>query len=179
MTYMDGLLGLHGWQWMFIVEGLPATLLAGVVFLLLPNQPAEAKWLAPRERDLLGGTLKQEHAAMEAQGDVKLWRIVQDPRVWGLGLMFGSGLVGLYGLIIWLPLIIKELGALSDIEVGFLSALPPALGVMGALLVSRHSDMTLLTPCKIPKDLSCVCPKSSIVALTSPHSRCKRQGGRC
>ena len=140
MTYMDGLLGLHGWQWMFIVEGLPATLLAGVVFLLLPNQLGEAKFLAPGQRDSLSGMLKQEHAAMEAQGDVSLWRIVQDPRVWGLGLLFGSGLVGLYGLIIWLPLIIKELGTLSDIQVGFLSALPPALGVMGALLVSRHSD---------------------------------------
>jgi len=140
MTYMDGLLGLHGWQWMFIVEGAPATLLAGVVFLLLPNQLSEAKWLAPEERGVLGGMLKKEHAAMDAQGEVSLWRIVQDSRVWGLGLLFGSGLVGLYGLIIWLPLIIKELGALSDIEVGFLSALPPALGVMGALLVSRHSD---------------------------------------
>jgi MFS family permease len=140
MTYMDGLIGLHGWQWMFIVEGLPAILLAVVVYFSLADKPSDATWLDAGLRNWLTGTLKQEHAAMEHRGDTTLWQIVQDPRVWGLGMLFGSGLVGLYGLIIWLPLIIKEMGTLSDIEVGFLSSLPPALGVMGALLVSRHSD---------------------------------------
>ena len=67
-------------------------------------------------------------------------QVVKDPRVWCLGLLFGSGLVGLYGLILWLPQIIKEMGGLSDLEVGFLSAVPPALGVMGALFMSWRSD---------------------------------------
>ena len=66
--------------------------------------------------------------------------IVKDVRVWSLGILFGSALVALYGLILWLPLMIKGLGQLSDLQVGFLSAVAPALGVAGALLVSRHSD---------------------------------------
>jgi MFS family permease len=140
MTYMDGLIGLHGWQWMFIAEGAPAVLLAAIVFFSLPDMPAEAKWLDAKSRDWLTSKLKAEHEELEHSAGPSLLRIVQDPRVWGLGLLFGSGLVGLYGLIIWLPLIIKELGTLSDIEVGFLSSLPPALGVVGALLVSRRSD---------------------------------------
>jgi cyanate permease len=96
--------------------------------------------LAPDSRAWLAATLDKERSAIERQGQFGLAAIVRDPRVWALGLLFGSALVALYGLILWLPLMIKGLGQLSDLEVGFLSAVAPALGVAGALLVSRHSD---------------------------------------
>jgi len=142
MTYADGLLGLHGWQWMFVLEGLPAIVL-GVVFLFtLPDTPATAKWLSPEQRHWLVNQLAAEQAAIRQEGGFRLWDVVTDGRVWSLAILFGCVLVGLYGLLIWMPQIIKSIGGLSDIEVGFLSAVPPLLGVIGTLLVSYSSDRT-------------------------------------
>ncbi len=142
MTYGDGFGGLHGWQWMFVLEGVPAMLL-GLVFLrFLPNRPEEADWLEPAERGWLTGELARERAALEKDRTFKFGDIFVDARVWCLAILFGSALVGLYGLLIWLPQIIKGMGNLTDIEIGWLSALPPLLGVAGQLLVSRSSDRT-------------------------------------
>jgi MFS family permease len=138
ITYLDQFAGLHGWQWMFIFEGAPTILLGFFVLYWLTERPSEASWLAPESRVWLAATLDKERSAIERQ--FGLAGIVKDPRVWSLGILFGSALVALYGLILWLPLMIKGLGQLSDLEVGFLSAVAPALGVAGALLVSRHSD---------------------------------------
>jgi ACS family tartrate transporter-like MFS transporter len=140
MTYLDGLLGFAGWQWMFLIEGAPALILAAVVFSWLPDQPRDARWLDAKSRNLLLSRLDAEHAQMDDHEGMNLLAILKDARVWALGLLFGSGLIGLYGLLLWLPQIIKAMGNLSDFEANTLSAIPPALGVMGALLVSRHSD---------------------------------------
>jgi MFS transporter, ACS family, tartrate transporter len=140
MTFMDGILGLAGWQWMFIIEGVPALILAAVVFVSLNDQPHDALWLDAKSRDWLLSKLRAEHAAMDHKENESLFGIVKDPRVWSLGLLFGSGLIGLYGLLLWLPQIIKAMGNLTDFEANTLSALPPALGVVGAILVSRSSD---------------------------------------
>jgi MFS family permease len=139
ITYLDRFLGLHGWQWMFLLEGMPTILLGFFILHWLTDRPDQASWLDKPSRDWLIAKLAAEKATM-AQTNVRLSAVVKDPRVWSLGLLFGSGLVGLYGLILWLPQIIKELGGLSDLEVGFLSAVPPALGVMGAIFVSWRSD---------------------------------------
>jgi sugar phosphate permease len=142
MTYCDGLLGLHGWQWMFILEGVPTVALGIVFFGMLSDTPARARWLAPEQRRWLEGTLAAERAAMEQAGPFRLRDVVADGRVWSLAVLFGCALVGIYGLLIWAPQIIKSMGGLSDIEVGFLSALPPLLGVIGTILISRSSDRT-------------------------------------
>ena len=140
MTYLDGVAGLAGWQWMFILEAAPALILAAIVFSSLPDRPREARWLDAESRDWLNAKLDAEHAAESHDDTRNIFAIVKDARVWSLGLLFGSGLIGLYGLLLWLPQIIKAMGNLTDFEANTLSALPPALGVMGALLVSRHSD---------------------------------------
>ena len=140
ITYMNRFLGLHGWQWMFLLEGAPSVLLAFVVLYGLTDLPSEAKWLDKNSREWLLARLAAEKAALPQEPDAGFVTVVKDVRVWSLGLLFGSGLVGLYGLILWLPQIIKEMGGLSDLQVGFLSAIPPALGVMGAIFVSWRSD---------------------------------------
>ena len=140
ITYLDQFAGLHGWQWMFIFEGAPTIVLGFFVLYWLTERPSEATWLAPESRAWLAARLEKERSVIERQGQFGLAGIVRDPRVWSLGILFGSALVALYGLILWLPLMIKGLGQLSDLQVGFLSAVAPALGVAGALLVSRHSD---------------------------------------
>jgi ACS family tartrate transporter-like MFS transporter len=140
MTYADGLAGLHGWQWMFIAEGLPTVLLGVFTLYYLTDRPADATWLSPAQRDWLQSELQAEIAGIERQGRHSLIDSFRDVRAWLLAILFGCALVGIYGMFMWLPQIIKSMGTLSDIEIGFLSALPPLLGIIGTILVSHSSD---------------------------------------
>lgn len=140
MTYSDGFAGLHGWQWMFIAEGVPTMLLGVFTLYYLTDRPAEAAWLTPAQRQWLQAELAAETAEIERHGRHRLIDAIRDIRVWLLATLFGCALVGIYGMLMWLPQIIKSLGGLSDIQVGFLSSVPPLLGVVGTLLASRSSD---------------------------------------
>ena len=140
MTYADGFAGLHGWQWMFITEGVPTILLGVFTLYYLTDRPAKAAWLTPAQRDWLQSELQAEIAEIERHGRHRLIDAIRDVRVWLLATLFGCALVGIYGMLMWLPQIIKSLGNLSDIQVGFLSSVPPLLGVIGTLLASRSSD---------------------------------------
>jgi sugar phosphate permease len=142
MTYADGVLGLHGWQWMFILEGVPAMLLGLLTLRVMTERPADAGWLSSDEKRWLESTLAAEREALGGHTHVSFLRVAGDIRVWSLACLFGCALVGIYGLFLWLPQIVKSLGHLNNIEVGFLSAAPPLLGVLGTFLVSRSSDRT-------------------------------------
>jgi MFS transporter, ACS family, tartrate transporter len=142
MTYANHLLGLHGWQWMFLAEGAAAMLLGLLALRFMTERPADAKWLTPEQRDWLTSTLEAERAALGEQRRVSALSIISDIRVWSLAILFGCSLVGIYGLLLWLPQIVKSLGHFSDLQIGFLSAVPPLVGVLGTLLVSRRSDRT-------------------------------------
>ena len=142
MTYSDGFAGLHGWQWMFIAEGLPTILLGVFTLYYLTDRPANASWLSQAQRDWLQSELRAETAEIERHGRARLIDSFRDVRVWLLATLFGCALVGIYGMFMWLPQIIKSMGALSDIQVGFLSAVPPLLGIVGTILISRSSDRT-------------------------------------
>lgn len=136
----DNLLGLHGWQWMFIIEGLPTILLGIALFMLLTDLPAHARWLEPEQRAWLQQTLDAERAAAERVRRFHLSDVIFDGRIWSLSILFGCALVGVYGLLIWLPQIINAMGHMSLFEVGLLSAIPPLTGVVGQLAVSHSSD---------------------------------------
>ena len=142
MTYVNGPLGLQGWQWMFLLEGVPAMVLGLITLRLLTERPSDADWLAPEQKSWLETTLAGERARLGDAKHPSLLRIVGDARVWSLACLFGCALVGIYGLFLWLPQIVKSLGNLSNIEVGFLSAVPPLLGVLGTFVISRSSDRT-------------------------------------
>jgi ACS family tartrate transporter-like MFS transporter len=138
----DNLFGLRGWQWMFILEGLPAVLLGIAFFFLLTGRPTDARWLDAKQRAWLQSTLDAERAAAERVRRFRLVDVVSDGRVWSLSILFGCALVGIYGLLIWLPQIVNAMGHMSLFEIGFLSAVPPLLGVVGQLVVSHSSDRT-------------------------------------
>jgi ACS family tartrate transporter-like MFS transporter len=142
MTYGDGLGGLAGWQWMFILEGVPTVVLGLLTLKIMTEHPADAKWLTPAEKSWLENTLENERAVLGGQTHVSFLKVVSDIRVWSLACLFGCALVGVYGLFLWLPQIVKSLGHLTNIEVGFLSAAPPLFGVLGTILISRSSDRT-------------------------------------
>jgi MFS transporter, ACS family, tartrate transporter len=138
----NNLFGLHGWQWMFIIEGLPTVLLGVAFFTLLTERPAEANWLNAEQRSWLQHTLDAERAAAERVRRFRLVDVVSDGRVWSLSVLFGCALVGIYGLLIWTPQIINAMGHMSLIEVGLLAAIPPLMGVVGQIVVSHSSDRT-------------------------------------
>jgi MFS transporter, ACS family, tartrate transporter len=140
MTYANGVAGLNGWQWMFIAEGIPTILLGAFTLYYLTDRPADANWLTPAQREWLQAVLEAETTAIERHSRHRLIDSIRDARVWLLATLFGCALVGIYGMLMWLPLIIKSLGTLTDIQVGFLSSVPPLLGIIGTLIASHSSD---------------------------------------
>jgi ACS family tartrate transporter-like MFS transporter len=137
---LDGWLGIAGWQWIFLVEGAPAVILALFGYSLLRNRPAEAAWLTPEERTWLQERLDQEAEAKATHGK-GLLRSILNPQIVVLTIAFTFILYGVYATIFFLPLIIKSLG-LSNLQVGYVSALPNLFGAVGMILVSRSSDRT-------------------------------------
>jgi MFS transporter, ACS family, tartrate transporter len=142
MTYCNGLLSLHGWQWMFIVEGVPTIFVGVIALYVLTERPAYANWLRDDQKSWLMEKLRREHEQIEAQGSTSVAAVLRDSRVWGLTLLFGCALVGIDGLHFWQPQIIKSFGKLSDMQVGLLSAIPALLSAFGTCVVSFTSDRT-------------------------------------
>ncbi len=140
LLQLDGWLGLTGWQWVFVAEGVPAILLALFGYSLLRDRPAEAQWLTPAERTWLQDQLDQEARQKVAHGRGLLHAIL-NPTIIILTIAFALTLYGVYSLSFFLPLIIKGLG-LSNLAVGYVSALPNLCAAIGMVLVSRHSDRT-------------------------------------
>ncbi len=134
---MQGLAGLHGWQWLFLIEGLPACLM-GLLTLLLRDHPREANWLDPEEREALLDALERERSATPQKD---LLAALRDVRVWLMtGILFFYWL-GINGIIYWLPLILKGKG-LDDVSIGFLSAVPYLVASVVMILWARHMDRT-------------------------------------
>jgi len=136
---MDGIWGLRGWQWLFICEGVPTVLLGLVVIFYLTDGPEKASWLDADERNWLIDRLRRERMVREAHAKHTLWEALKHPRVLLFGLIyFGTAAAG-YGLGFWLPTIVKEFGV-SDIQTGFITAIPYAVGVAAVVIWPLLSD---------------------------------------
>ncbi|CAM4373624.1 MFS transporter [Acinetobacter pragensis] len=138
---MHGIMGLAGWQWMFLIEAIPAVILGVVVFFYMTDRPEKAVWLKPDEREWLVNTMQAEDANKGGQQHHSILRGLANPRVLALALIYFGTSAGLYTLGIWAPQIIKELGV-SSMTVGLLNAIPPIISVVAMILWSRHSDKT-------------------------------------
>src|SRR3989442_2451099 len=138
---MDGVGGLRGWQWLFLVEGLPAVVLGLVVLAYLPDGPASASWLTHEERRSLAARLGPEQA-IEAHHAATIGEALADRRVWRLAVLYFVLVTGLYGVGLWLPQIVKGLSGLGDVIVRVVSAVPYLAAAGGMVVVGRHSDRT-------------------------------------
>lgn len=132
---MDGVAGMHGWQWMFVIEGLPATLLAFAVLRFLPDGPAQAPWLSDEEK----GTVATSLASDTAIQDRGPWLTLVDSRVWALGIVGFCNGCSVYGLAIWLPQMIQAMG-FSNRATGFVSAVPYIAGMAAMIFWGRSND---------------------------------------
>jgi MFS transporter, ACS family, tartrate transporter len=139
---LDGWLGLKGWQWLFLLEGIPPVVVGLLVLWVLPDRPRDARWLDPAQRSWLEATLEAEGSRAEAGHGVSFAKAVANPMVWLLGLVYFLLVVALYGFALWLPQLIKASGAFTNFEVGLITAIPYAIAAIGMVLVGRRSDRT-------------------------------------
>ena len=137
---MDGLLGLHGWQWMFLIEGLPACFLAILVWKFLPDGPRQASFLSAAEAERLEATIAaEEQAGATGASNHRLIDIVRDPQILlVVGVYFGHQLA-VYALNFFLPSIIGGWGDIGSIQIGLLTAVPWLFSAVGALLLPRFA----------------------------------------
>ena len=142
LLYLDGGLGLAGWQWLFIVEAVPAIVLAVVVFFYLTDRPADASWLAPDERAWLTERLELEQRQRRAVRDYTVAQALVNPRVLGLSLVYFGAVATNYGLSFFLPQIVKSFG-LNTFLTTLVSATPYAVGVIGMVWWGRRSDLVV------------------------------------
>ena len=133
--------GLHDWQWLFILEGLPCLGMAFWVFKSLPDHPQDTPWLSAGERQQLSDVLREEAVQRAATGATdSAARALRLPMVWKLCLLYFCTMMGLYGLTFWLPQMIKGLGWNGALQIGLLSAVPWLVAVVFMLLWGAKSD---------------------------------------
>ncbi len=152
---LQGRLGMAGWQWLFLAEGLPAVILSVAFFFLLPNTPADAKWLTAGERDWLVEQLRADNSAIGERHAEGVLRAIFNPRVWQLGMFLLCIYIGFYAFSFSAPLLIKQVTHLSNTNVGFVIAVMGILGALGMVLNGQHSDraneryLHLALPCLV------------------------------
>lgn len=134
--------GLAGWQWLFLLEGIPAVLMGLVVFFVLPNRPQNAKWLSPAEKVWVQSRLDEEALQSKGKAHFRLSDAFKSGRIWLLCFIYFLLTVGIYGYEMWLPSILKELSGLSYSLVGMINAIPYLMAIVVMLLVGYHSDKT-------------------------------------
>lgn len=139
LLYLHGGLGLAGWQWLFVIEAVPAIILAGVVFFYLTDRPADATWLATDERNWLAERLEVERRHRETLHSYTVTQALVNPRVIGLSLVYFGAVATNYGLSFFLPQIVKAFG-LNTFLTTIVSAAPYVVGLVAMVWWGRRSD---------------------------------------
>jgi ACS family tartrate transporter-like MFS transporter len=134
--------GLSGWQWMFLMEGMPAILLGVTVYWALSDNPREARWLKGEERAWLLARLAFEQRAEAVLQKGSFWDVLTSRRIWMLSLVYFGVSTTMYGVTLWLPSVIRSLSGLSYFLTGLVSSLPFLVTAIVMVLVGMRSDRT-------------------------------------
>ena len=140
MKYLDGANGLAGWQLLFLVQGLPATLLGIVAYFYLQDKPEDAHWLSASEKKALRTNLDNDQKNVACASHASLGQMLRDRKVYVLALVYFLLLGATYTMIFWVPTLIKSWGVADLMQIGLYAALPSLIGVFGMILIGRHSD---------------------------------------
>ena len=139
MDALSGVGGWAGWQWLFLMEGIPSIIVGIWVIYYLDSSIKDAKWLAENEKALLIKNIEEED---KNKHEVKLSDAFKSGKVWVLSAIYFTLMIGLYGIAFWLPTIIKGFGIKSYLGVGLITAIPYGVATVGMILLSRSSDRT-------------------------------------
>jgi ACS family tartrate transporter-like MFS transporter len=141
---MPRIAGLSDWQWLFILEAIPAIILGFAVMRILADRPEDAPWLEAAEREWLTAKLGEERACSRPRSSSlnSAWAALRDPRVLGLAVIYSGTSAGLYAVGLWSPLIIKQFG-FSPMAVGWLNTVPSIIAAAGMIFWARSSDRRL------------------------------------
>ncbi len=144
--------GIAGWQWLFILEAIPAVILGVIVFFSFDDRVANAKWLSPEEKSIVAADITDEASAKTLQ---TILSVFTSPRVWLMSSIYFGIEMGSYAIGFWLPTIIRETGVKDAFQIGLRTIVPYSLALICMILISRHSDRTrerrwhLILPCLI------------------------------
>lgn len=141
LLLLDGAFGLRGWQWLFLVEGLPAIALAPAVLRWLPDSPREARWLTGAEQQALAARLERDASTPPAGHDA-LGPAVRDGRLWALSVVYGCLVIAFYGVSFWLPQILQGIGQQSSVRVSLIASVPYLAAAAGMAAIGARSDRT-------------------------------------
>ncbi len=142
LLQMHGFGGLRGWQWLFIMEAVPALILSVITWFYLTDRPSQATWLRQDERDWLTRRLAEEQRQREAAHGISVWQALVDPKVLALSVVYFGAVAANYGTAYFLPQIVKAFG-LTDLQTGFVSAIPYVIGSIGMVWYGYRSDRRL------------------------------------
>jgi ACS family tartrate transporter-like MFS transporter len=140
MLELDGWLGLHGWQHMYLLEGIPTVLIGIVVLFVLTDKPEQAKWLTPEEKQWLSTRLAAEKKAKEAVKKISMWQSFFNPQVILLSINYLGIVTASLGLLLFAPQIIKSLGVTSNMTVGWLTMIPYLFAAVSLVVWGWISD---------------------------------------
>ncbi|MDB5630095.1 MAG: permease, partial [Tardiphaga sp.] len=138
---LDGMMGLRGWQWLFIIEGIPSVILGVVTWFYLTDRPEKAAWLTAEQKAWLSAKLASEQAAKHSSGHMTLRQALTSSKVLVLSAVYFGFVAALYGMQFWLPQIVKAFG-FSNAQTGFVTAVPYLFGAIAMIAWARHSDQT-------------------------------------
>ncbi len=143
LQFMDQTGGLAGWQWVFLLEGIPAIVLGFVTLFYLTDRPEQAQWLTPAERALLVGRMEAEEKQREQRHGMTLLRALADPRVWLLIAVYFTVAMADNSFGFYLPTLLKSrFSDYTDFQIGFLAAVPSIVAIVGMIVIGIHSDRT-------------------------------------
>lgn len=138
MSSMGGVHGLSGWQWLFLLEGIPTVLIGVVAFFFLDDRVADAKWLTQDEKELIEQNLRNDSAGQKKLSSLRDGLL--SPRILLLSAIYFCFTMGLYGVSFWLPSLVKAAGVSDTMNIGLLSALPYAAATVAMIMVGQSSD---------------------------------------
>jgi len=136
---LDGMFGMRGWHWLFILEGIPAVLLGIACLFVLTDRPDQAKWLADDQREWLVNRLAQERAQKTQIGHISLWQLLKHKDIWAMVLIYTGASAAGSTMSVWAPQLLKTFH-LDSLQIGLVNAIPYGLASLFMILWGRSSD---------------------------------------
>lgn len=174
LSRLDAELGLRGWQWMLLIEGVPSVLMGIVAYFTLSDAPRHANWLNEDEKQLLEDALNEKKQVATSRSGIV--QVARDWRVYLLGLIFFLSLLGFYSLSFWLPSILKSLGIADFLMIGVYSIFPAMAGLVSMIVIGHSSDRSgervlhyAISSCvgAVGLSLAAVLPQNPLLAIAS------------